>query len=315
VEAHFAGRAAELEAFLADLQKAGENSELAKFFRSADNDQPLTEASLGQRLRAWGALDGTGRSADMVWHQQINTWFALGIASNKSHGIVEFFTVGGRRFARIENDNLIFEYSGFGGNAIMNPNNVTTGLGKFKENWSDINSNGTRQFLGEVSVGLEGLPDGVIARVTSDIPLKNSLAFLDLPETEYNILINNGIKDALQSEFGIGVNVSAITSQSLNDVKNIIRNEIIRGIDESVLDNIVDIGIENGNEVFWISYNKPFLEAAFQRGDDIRLFSDPAVFANSGFYGRELQEINKPGGLAEIYGYTYNSLKKVYKKN
>ena len=65
--------------------------------------------------------------------------------------------------------------------------------------------------------------------------------------------------------------------------------------------------LDNGKEVFWTSYNKPFLEEAFQRGDDIRLFSDPQVFQGPGFYGRELEEITKFGGLADTYGYAYDA--------
>lgn len=69
-----------------------------------------------------------------------------------------------------------------------------------------------------------------------------------------------------------------------------------------------------GDEEFWKRYNKPFLEKAFKRGDDIRLVSDPDRDggALTGFYKREIEEIE--GGLASRYGYIYDASTSTYKK-
>lgn len=234
---------------------------------------------------------------------EFEKWRSLGATMEVTPEGIVFKSAEGRQFARVENGQLIFEYKGFGGDLPMNPNKTTTGLGKYNENWSDPNAEGTRRFLGDRDQ-VDPLPDGIISRVsTPGTPGGNSLAFLDLPQDDYFTLLNNGIKDALRNEFP-DIDWSRITNQSVDDVKAIIR-ELKPDIDAGQLDNLVDVGVRSGNETFWVDYNLPFLEEAFRRGDDIRLFSDPDMH-RTGFYGRELDEITKPGGLAERYGYTYN---------
>src|SRR5690554_3113663 len=81
--------------------------------------------------------------------------------------------------------------------------------------------------------------------------------------------------------------------------------------------NVVASGITKGNNEFWINYNLPFLEQAFQRGDDIRLVSDPDFYKNAtdnigGTYKKELLAIDQ---LKTQYGYSYNSVTKTYYKN
>lgn len=86
---------------------------------------------------------------------------------------------------------------------------------------------------------------------------------------------------------------------------------------------IRDYGEVEGKEIFWREYNQPFLEESFQRGDDVRLLSDPNAPANrTGFYERELREIegytdangNHVPGLAERYGYEYDPHTNTYRR-
>jgi hypothetical protein len=85
---------------------------------------------------------------------------------------------------------------------------------------------------------------------------------------------------------------------------------------------IAKYGEEAGKEMFWKKHNQPFLEDAFKRGDDIRLLSKDAPETRTGFYARELQEIQggknsagkKVPGLAEKYGYKYNPSTTSYEK-
>jgi hypothetical protein len=74
-------------------------------------------------------------------------------------------------------------------------------------------------------------------------------------------------------------------------------------------------GIKDGNDEFWDKYNYPFLKDAFERGDDVRLVSDPKIFKTSGTYARELNAIKGKDGLAKEYGYIYNAKTKTYIKN
>lgn len=78
---------------------------------------------------------------------------------------------------------------------------------------------------------------------------------------------------------------------------------------------ISDHGVVKGNEIFWDTYNKPFLDDAFASGHDVRLLSDPAnPLSRTSTYARELDNIqgytdaagNRVPGLAELHGYTYN---------
>lgn len=75
--------------------------------------------------------------------------------------------------------------------------------------------------------------------------------------------------------------------------------------------------------MFWERYNLPYLEEAFQRGDNIRLLSDPDAANVGGFYKRELEAINigwtKSDNtfitpLLRKYNYQYNPLKNTYEK-
>ena len=123
---------------------------------------------------------------------------------------------------------------------------------------------------------------GVITR--SGAPNKGGLAFLDLPDVQYQAMINKYL----------GPNCDIHCATLL------------------------------GNEDFWKQYNKPFLEDAFKRGDDIRLVSDPDNSLNiNKFYERELKAIKgytEPDGtlvqgLASRFGYIYDASTATYKKN
>lgn len=58
----------------------------------------------------------------------------------------------------------------------------------------------------------------------------------------------------------------------------------------------------NFDDYIWEIYNKPWLEGALQRGDEIVIWSDPIV-SRTGFYKRELDFIQLK---AHQYGYDYN---------
>lgn len=57
------------------------------------------------------------------------------------------------------------------------------------------------------------------------------------------------------------------------------------------------------DDYIWEAYNKPWLESALQRGDDIVIWSDP-ISSRTGFYKRELDFIQSN---SSIYGYDYNA--------
>lgn len=194
------------EELLVVLNKDLSNGEEGAVLRNFLNEKP-------EGVEAWKSISSSPISGNVFWVKQINEWICKGVVVKKTPNTIEFSTLDRTNFARIENERLIFHYSGFGGDALMNPNKQTTGLGKFREDYGDPFSNGTRMFLGDGSQ-IAGLPDKVIARVTSGSPSKNSLAFLDLPEVEYNTLMNNEIKDALKAKYGRSLDVSSIFSRT-----------------------------------------------------------------------------------------------------
>jgi hypothetical protein len=57
------------------------------------------------------------------------------------------------------------------------------------------------------------------------------------------------------------------------------------------------------DDYIWEVYNKPWLENALQRGDDIIIWSDP-INSRTGFYKRELDFIQSNSSQ---YGYNYNT--------
>jgi len=228
-------------------------------------------------------------------------------------GKIKFLDNTGRYLAEISNGKLIFKYAGFGGDVVITEGRTTTVLGKFTE--PNNTTIGTRYFLGSNGTPVvQGFPNGSINRgVGSAIP--NRLNFLDLPEPQYNALINNNIKMELEIALGSSTNIN-FASQSIPDVKNLIKASH-PGLTTTQIDNLVLNGITKGNKEFWTNYNLPFLEQAFQRGDDIRLVSDPDFYKNAtdvigGTYKKELLAIDQLKGK---YGYSYNSATKTYYKN
>jgi hypothetical protein len=266
-------------------------------------------------LEAWEVLYISNVSGEINWLEQIQGWLDLGVTSSKTQNTINFLTPNGIEFAKIENDLLIFSYSGFGGDIAVNPNKVTTVLGKFREDFSDPNSFGTWVFLQKNG----GLPDGVISRVVNITPPTNSIAFLDLPEAQYNALLNSHIRNEIETSplfDGNMNNLALITNQNpwSNDIVNLIQSDILPSASLSEINSLVDIGRNNGNTAFWNTYNLPFLEAAFQRGDNIRLVSNNALGSptRSGSYQLELEEIEDV--LMQQYGYQFNSTTKTYEK-
>ena len=224
---------------------------------------------------------------------------------------IKFLDDAGRHLAEISNGKLIFKYNGYGGDIVISEGKVTTVLGKFAEDWEDINSNGTRYFLGSNNPIVKGFPIGSINRgVTQASP--NRLNFLDLPESQYNTLINNNIKSELDNFLGSSSNM-ALTSQSIDEVTNLIKSNY-PSLSTQEIDNILITGQNKGNDAFWSTYNLPFLEQAFQRGDNIKLVSDPTnTLTRTGTYKRELEAIENT--LAQQYNYSYDPITKTYYKN
>ena len=236
-----------------------------------------------------------------------------GLNAVEEAGKIKFLDNSGRHLAEISNGQLIFKYGGFGGDVIITEGKVTTVLGKFTEQGNT--SIGTRYFLGSNgNPVVQGFPNGSINRgIGSAVP--NRMNFLDLPEPQYNALINVKIKSELETILGSSSNIS-LSSKSVEEVKALLQSSY-PSLSANQIDNIVSSGVAKGNNEFWTNYNLPFLEQAFQRGDDIRLVSDPdfyktATDAIGGAYKKELLAIDQ---LKVQYGYSYNSTTKTYYKN
>lgn len=219
---------------------------------------------------------------EVVINSRLEQLRDAGLRIVKNENTISFFNQSNVLVAEIKDGVLRFKYSGYGGDIIMNSERTTTVLGKFAET-PDVTSNGTRKFLGSKDPYVEGLPEGSFSRGDGVSVGKGNMSFLDIAEDKYKALIDKHVKKYLDQGEPIG------------DAKK--------------------LGLEDGNNEFWDNYNRPFLEDAFKRGDDIRLVSDPIEFEKSGFYGRELETINGENGLAKKYGYIYNGETKTYTKH
>ncbi|MGK0314883.1 MAG: hypothetical protein ACI86M_001103 [Saprospiraceae bacterium] len=298
-------------------------TEIQKLLDNLDNDTDSDlinyliggsdQMSNSVRMESWKLLSSYPNSNDLVLLMKMELWIGIEVQSLKIGSNTNFSYLG-KEFAKIDEDGiLIFLYPGWKGDQKLNPNKNTIGLGKWVEDPDNYSTSfGTKLFLEDPPPN--GLPDGVIGRVTSEVPPANSLTFLDLPAEDYNLIINNEIKSAILNSYP-NANVSSITDQDYGIVESLIKNDILPNVDESALDIIILAGVDSGKNIFWIDYNLPFLKKAFERGDDIRLFSDPVEFGGSGLYGKELLEINKPDGLADFYDYSYNQNTGIYSKN
>jgi|GEM_PF-3547374 len=206
-----------------------------------------------------------------------------GMTAKVDGGNVSFYTASGKKAAEMVGDTLVFKYAGHGGDIVMDPSKTTTFLGKFDDG-GDLDA-GTRFFLGSDKPFVEGLPEGSFSRGVGDGTNPNGMNSLDLPNDEYMAIINRHMEIQKNLPENAGLSAKELESK----------------------------GWQAGNEEFWKTYNEPFLEDAFIRGDNVRLLSDPKTKA-TGMYGRELDMINGPDGLAAKYGYYYDEAAATYKK-
>ena len=204
----------------------------------------------------------------------------VGLKAVEDGNVIKFLDADGRYLAEIVDGKLKFKYSGFGGDVIMAEGKTTTVLGKF---FVGIKDEGTSFFLGCKSCDpiIKSFPDGSFSRGAGQVSNPNGMNFLDIPESQYNALIDKHIQ-----------------------------KYIAKG---KTLDEAKSLGLADGNDEFWDLYNYPFLEDAFKRGDDIRLVSDK-ILDKTGTYAREIDAIEGANGLAKKYGYSYDSNTKVYSK-
>lgn len=206
-----------------------------------------------------------------------------GMTAKVDGGTVKFYTAGGNQAAEMVGDTLVFKYAGHGGDIVMDPNKTTTFLGKFDDG-GDLDA-GCRYFLGSDKPFVEGLPEGSFTRGVGDGTNANGMNSLDLPNEQYSAIINRHMEIQKNLPENAGLSPKELESK----------------------------GWEAGNQEFWDDYNAPFLEDAFIRGDNVRLLSDPETKA-TGMYGRELDMVNGPKGLAAKYGYYYNEAASTYMK-
>lgn len=149
--------------------------------------------------------------------------------------------------------------------------------------WS--NPNKTTTLIGKWSELVKGQENGL------------KKVFSELSETDLNIYMKSGKFD----NFG-GFNMLSIEDWGTK----VVQEARAKGIVE---------GTKAFDDYIWETYNKPWLENAMQRGDDIVLWSNPNLKLNmetyykkenilgKSFYGREIEFIENN---ASKYGYDYN---------
>lgn len=284
-------------------------------FANANSEIKTALNNTPDLVNEWTLLNGTQLGIELPWLYRLKSWRELGVNSSETNGVISFSDDKGIQFARIEGNSLIYNYNGFGGDIIVKGDRVTTVLGKWQEIDGDPNSMGTWVFLGKNG----GLENGIVSRVTNIIPPKNSIAFLDLPPEPYSILMNRNIKTIISESplfNGDFSKLDLIYNQDPwgNALFDLIQNEVLPLASASEIQSLLDIGRELGKKEFWDTYNLPFLEKAFQRGDDIRLVSDPnpSSGTRTGTYADELDEIDNH--LMQQHNYHYNSQTKTYEK-
>jgi hypothetical protein len=233
-----------------------------------------------------------------------------GLRVVESGGVIKFFDTHQRLLAEISNNALKFKYIGYGGDILMLEDRATTVLGKF---YVGITDDGISYFLGDAKRGILGFPPGIVSRGVGKTLKINSMNFLDLPAIDFDGIIVRNIKYEVDNFFGSLQDLSMIRPENtIDEIKNILRSKYPQAT-ASDIDDIVARGIKKGSDEFWDTYNLPFLEDAFKRGDNVRLISDPASATFT--FERELKAIEGPSGFASKYGYSFNSTLKSFVKN
>lgn len=241
-------------------------------------------------------------------------FIAKGLYALEEGGKIKLFDEYDRFLIEISEGKIRYKYGGYGGDIVISEGKATTVLGKFAEVWGEAKSFGTRLFLGsDADVIVKGFPKGTINRGV-DCAVPNRLNFLDLPEFEYNSLLNIYIKEEFEKVLGVSSNIQ-LGGFAIKDVRKIIQASG-SNLSSNQLETIITLGKEKGNQVFWEKYNLPFLRKAFERGDDVRLVSDYQFYRNAsneigGTYKAELVEIEK---LAVEFNYSWNEATLTYSK-
>jgi len=246
------------------------------------NTSDNTKTKLDEPPVSNGPAEGPIAKLPEPAKQSLEKLKGAGLQVVEEGNVVKILSKDGKVVAEIEDGVLKFKYDGYGGDIVMDPDKTTTVLGKFFEDIHDPDK-GTRRFLGtdKEPLKVEGLPEGSFSRGEGKGSNNNGMNFLDIKEADYNALMDKNIQKYLDKGFP--------------------RDEAER------------LGRIDGNAEFWDTYNEPFLEESFKRGDNVRLVSDPAT-QRTGTYARELESIEKPGGLAEKYGYKYDEATNTWKK-
>ena len=199
-----------------------------------------------------------------------------GMVAVEQNGIIKFLDDEGRHLMKISNDKLIYKYRGFVGVIAITEGKATTVLGKFSEKFDDPYSGGTRYFLGtNAKPPVKEFPKGTITRVAG-VAGPNCTNFLDIAEPDYNAILNKNVKSELEAFLGGHCNLP-INTQSMGAIEKLVVENYPK-IDPNNIKDIFEVGKDKGNKEFWDTYNLPFLEASFIRGDDIRLVSDLVVY-------------------------------------
>jgi hypothetical protein len=253
-------------------------------------------------VKAWEILQYTGLRTNLLWLERIADWKALGIKFEVTADLIKCKNVSDdRTFAHILNNEITYLYDGFGGGIKPRTSVTTTILGRT----IDETGNGTYRFIG--------------AKGDSRLP----------PPGDYERLPEGVIY--MQGKPNLG-GISSLD------------------VDTEIWDNMLQDFINAGYtpdharllraEKFWDESNYIRLKAAFERGDDVRLLSDPIATPGDSFYKRELDAMNtnhmiggtfhieiiggKPtavrdGGtlqtsLKEQFGYTFDMNTQTYKR-
>ncbi len=194
----------------------------------------------------------------------------------------------------------ILHYGGWGGDVKLFDKITTTVIGKW---FDETNGYGTKQVL--------NIAEGSFTR---GLPNPGGINILDLPSDIYNSLLKKNFQKYYDELFDNDFAIDQFVDNGLTKIE-LKSQPYYRRV---VNDEAMRLSIEDGKDLFWEQYNLPFLKATFERGDNVRLLSDPddtrVLF---GFFKREIEAItgtNGKIGLLDEYGYKFNKLTSTYEK-
>jgi hypothetical protein len=266
-------RIAALEGRLSLENKLANERKVADEMEGADAERRLLDDVVPVHLPTTLIADSLTGQMRITYEQLVNS----GLLAAEEAGLIRFYSQQNKLIAEMSTTQLVFKYSGFGGDIVMDLERTTTVLGK----WDDmVDGYGTKEIL--------ILPEGIYVRGGAN---HNGINILDLPNETYMSMLEMNIQKYLNE----GKSISGAKSLSKEDGMEMFWNQYNY--------RFLEDAFQRGDNIRLLSNKFVFKESSDQVGS---FFKREIIAIEDGWGGQ--------ASLMEKYGYTYDVNTFTYKK-